>query len=672
MINVIQAKRLLNCISFFSICLLLSTSVVAQTASQTIPLLDLVKRSDYLDIKISPDGKHIAARVRENDAVYMITTRLSDGKLVGGVRPGSENEVASMDWVSNKRLIYTFAEKRSNYEVATPTGELFGTDIDNKSNKMLAGYRASDKKLGSKLVTKKDAYASHELLNVLPNDDKNVLIVEYPWSLSGNAWYDLRKTYPVVSKMNIVTGRKTRKETIPYRGARVFANDDGVVTFATWSDDYINRKAVYRASKEQPWEDISSSLNLDTGALKAYSINKQGTKIYLTGAVGDKKIRSLFQLELASKEVSRVFDNTSELDFWKNDLNGDPIVGTSYPTLHNYSYSLINTDSSLARQHKKLQKAFANQEVQIQTYSHDGKLLILNVSSDINPGEYYLYNTETNKADFLWANYSWIDPRTLASTKPISLNARDGQELHGYLTTPKDGHKNNNALVVLPHGGPHGVRDYPEYNPEIQLLVNRGYSVLQVNFRGSDGYGKTFEQAGYKNWGKVMVDDVIDATRWAIDERVSSKDRICIYGASYGGYSALMSAVKAPDLYKCAIGYVGVYDLEAMKVKGDIPMGFRGRKYLNRVLGSDSDDLKAQSPLTHAAEIQAKVMLIHGDEDLRVPSYHAKKMRAALKKANNPAEWLYLADAGHGAFSVKNRTKVYEGLLKFLDENIGE
>jgi dipeptidyl aminopeptidase/acylaminoacyl peptidase len=101
-------------------------------------------------------------------------------------------------------------------------------------------------------------------------------------------------------------------------------------------------------------------------------------------------------------------------------------------------------------------------------------------------------------------------------------------------------------------------------------------------------------------------------------------------------------------------------------------MGFRGRKYLNRVLGSDSDDLKAQSPLTHAAEIQAKVMLIHGDEDLRVPSYHAKKMRAALKKANNPAEWLYLADAGHGAFSVKNRTKVYEGLLKFLDENIGE
>ncbi len=665
----IQTKQLAIIFALMAISLLTITPAFAQ--STTIPLIDLVKRSDYLDIKISPDGKHIAARVRENDVVYMITTRLSDGKLIGGVRPGSENEVASMYWVSNKRLIYTFAEKRSSIDVAIPTGELFATDIDNKSNKMLAGYRASDKKLGSKLVSKKDSYASHELLNVLPHDDKNVLIVEYPWSQSNSGWYDRRETLPIVSKMNIITGRKTRKETIPYRGARVFANDNGLVTFVTWSDDYKNRKAVYRASKEEPWKDISSSLDIDTGALKPFSINNDGSKIYLTGSVGEDKILSLFQLDLENKELSRVFDNTAELDFWQTDPNGDPTVGTSYPALHNYSYSLVNTESKLVMQHKRLKNAFAGQEVQIQTYSDDEKLLILNVSSDINPGEYYLYNTETSKADFLWANYSWIDPRTLASVKPISLNARDGQELHGYLTTPKQDNKNNNALVVLPHGGPHGVRDYPYYDAEVQLLANRGYSVLQINFRGSDGYGKTFEEAGHKNWGKVMVDDVIDATRWAIDTGVSDKDRVCIYGASYGGYSALMSAVKAPELYKCAIGYVGVYDLEAMKVKGDIPMGFRGRNYLDQVLGSDSEDLKAQSPLTHAAKIQAKVMLIHGDEDNRVPSFHSKKMRAALKKTNNPAEWLYLADAGHGAFSVENRTKVYQRLLKFLDENIG-
>ncbi|MBL4674549.1 MAG: S9 family peptidase [Arenicella sp.] len=666
-----QNKRPFKYIALLLIGFLTTETLIAQTAPSEIPLLDFVKRSDYLDIKISPDGKHAAARIRENDAVYMFFTRLSDGELIGGVRPGSENEVASMHWASNKRIIYTFAEKRSGYDAAIPTGELFGTDIDNKSNKMLAGFRASDRKVGSKMVSKKDAYATHQLLHVLPNDKKNVLIIEYPWSQSSGGWYDRREKFPVVSKMNVVTGRKTRSETIPYRGARVFANNDGVVTLATWSDDSVSRKAVYRESKDQPWEDISSSLDTENSSLTPVSINKDGSKIYLTGAVGEKKIRSLFELELASKKVSRVFDNRFELDFWKNDLNGEPVVGTSYPGLHRYSYSLTNADSALLKQHKKLQKAFAGQEVQIQTYSHDGKRLILKVSSGTNPGEYYLYNTETNKADFLWANYSWIDPRTLASVKPISLNARDGQELHGYLTVPKEGHKNNNALVVLPHGGPHGVRDYPDYNSEVQILANRGYSVLQINFRGSDGYGKHFEQAGYRKWGKVMVDDVLDATQWAIEKGVADKDRVCIYGASYGGYSALMSAVKAPDLYKCTIGYVGVYDLEAMKTKGDIPIGFRGRSYLEKVLGSDTADPKAQSPLTHAAKIKAKVMLIHGDEDRRVPSYHSKKMRSALKKAGNPAEWLYLADAGHGAFSVENRSEVYQRVLKFLDENIG-
>lgn len=168
-----------------------------------------------------------------------------------------------------------------------------------------------------------------------------------------------------------------------------------------------------------------------------------------------------------------------------------------------------------------------------------------------------------------------------------------------------------------------------------------------------------------------MVDDVIDATRWAIAEGYADKQKACIYGASYGGYCPLMSAVKAPDLYRCTIGYVGIYDLEAIKTKGDIPIVFRGPRYLEKTLGSNTADLKDQSPLTHAAKIKAKVMLIHGDEDIRVPSYHAKKMRTALKKAGNPAEWVYLDAAGHDAFSVENRTKFYQRLLEFLDQNIG-
>jgi len=654
-----------------AILLCITSDLSAQTSSPMIPMIDFVKRSDYLDIKISPDGKHIAARVRENNIVYMVTTRVSDGKLIGGVRPRKDNEVASVYWANNKRLIYTFAEKRHNYEVAIPTGELFAIDLDSKANKMLAGYRASDKKLGSKLGNKKNSYASHELLNVLPDDDKNVLIIEYPWSQDGNSWYDRRERVPVISKLNIYSGRKTRREIIPYKGARAFANDDGEVNFITWSDNLISQQAAYRLSKNQEWQDISTVLNIETGDLTPVDISKSGEKIYLTGTVGEAKILSLFELNLISKQISRVFNNSFELDDWNSDQNGYPTVGISYPGFHDYHYSQTNVDSPLIKHHKKLQKAFGDQEVQIQNYTDNGKLLILKVNSDTNPGEYYLYNTETKKANFLWANFSWIDPRTLARVTPITLDARDGQKLHGYLTKPQK-RAAKKALVVMPHGGPHGIRDYPYYDPEVQLLANRGYSVLQVNFRGSYGYGETFRKQGYKNWGKVMVDDVIDATYWAIKQAHADEDRICIYGASYGGYSALMSAAKSPDLYQCAIGNVGVYDLEAMKSKGDIPIGFLGRSYLDEVLGSDIADLKQQSPLTHAAKIKAKVMLIHGDEDNRVPSYHSKKMRAALKKADNPVEWLYLEDAGHGAFSIENRTLVYEGLLNFLNLHIGE
>ena len=660
----------LLCLTIILLALPVSNAQSAQPKDHEIPLDDFVKHSDYLDVKISPDGKHFATRFRVNDTVSVAVLRVSDGKTVGGIPPGDKNAISSVHWATNNRLVYTFAEKRSSRDAASQTGELFAIDIDGKANKMLAGFRAEKIVRGSRLGSKNSSKGSYQLLNTLPDDDKHVLVIEYPWSLYKDYWYDRRETKPIVSRLNIYTGKKTRSETIPYHGARVFANDKGQVKLALWSDDSVSQKAVYRESKDHPWENISLNLDIANDLLIPVSINKTGDKIYLEGAVGKAGITTLFEFSLQTKEMTRVFDNNAELDFWNVDLNREPIVGTSYLGNHKYHYSLTNSESVMLKHHQKLQKAFPEQEVQISTFSDDGKLLVLNVTSATNPGEYYLYNTQTQRADFIWANYSWIDPRTLAPTKAISLDARDGQKLHGYLTTPKD-HVNRRALVVLPHGGPHGVRDYPNYDPEVQLLASRGYSVLQINFRGSYGYGTVFEEQGYKNWGKVMVDDVIDATHWAVNEGVTTKNNVCIYGASYGGYSALMSAARAPDLYQCAIGYVGVYDLEAMKTKGDIPIGFRGRKYLDTVLGSDTADLKAQSPLTHADKIKASVMLIHGDEDIRVPSYHAKKMRTALKKANNAPQWLYLDDAGHGAFSTENRTKVYEAILKFLDEHIG-
>ena len=204
------------------------------------------------------------------------------------------------------------------------------------------------------------------------------------------------------------------------------------------------------------------------------------------------------------------------------------------------------------------------------------------------------------------------------------------------------------------------------------MLANYGYAVLQVNFRGSDGFGRQFEEAGYGKWGTLMQDDITDATQAMIAQGVADPKRICIFGASYGGYAALMGAVREPDLYRCAIGSMGVYDLPMMFEKGDIPRYDSGLAYLSEVLGSSEDDQKARSPAYNVEKITANILLIHGAQDHRAPIAQAESLKNAFDKIGKNYEWMRLGDEGHGYNNESNRLKVYSKVLTFLDENIGE
>ena len=176
----------------------------------------------------------------------------------------------------------------------------------------------------------------------------------------------------------------------------------------------------------------------------------------------------------------------------------------------------------------------------------------------------------------------WIKPEEMSPMKPIVVKARDGLPLHGYITIPKNSNGKNLPLIINPHGGPHGPRDEWGFNPEVQLFANRGYAVLQINYRCSCGYGNAFEGMGYRKWGTTMQDDLTDSVKWAIAQGIADPDRVCIYGASYGGYAALMSVVREPDLYRCTVGYVGVYDLDAQR-DADFMGHESGRNYLKDV-----------------------------------------------------------------------------------------
>lgn len=639
-------------------------------ASQELPLEYFIKHGDYLNLKLSPDGKHIAARVRHDGRVFLAILDSDTMEMVGGVKPFNNDIIHHVSWVNNERLVYEYAEKQSYIDSPVPTGELFAVNLDGSKNEMLYGYRASDKSTRSRISSKENAKASQKVLSLLENDDEHILIIEYPWTMRGNVYYDDRVKQPIISKLNIHTGRKRKIDTLPHGSSRALATKNGQVKFMTWTDEKGDIHSAFRDNNDAPWTPLGEAFEQAQG-LTPLGLSEDSKSLYLSGRYSEEGIHTLYSLDLQSGEYTRIFgDHKTDIERVILDGNGMPAVGITYPDKSAYEYAAAN--SRIKTIHKKLTQAFEGQTVNIASTTQDRKTLLVHVSSDINPGEYYLFDSESLNARFVWANSSWIDPRTLQPMHPIAVPTEDGETLHGYLTLPPAGQSKSAKppLVVLIHGGPHqpGTRDFWRYDAETQLLANRGFAVLRVNFRGSDGYGTRFERLGYREWGGAMIKDINDAVRWTASQGLVDRQRICAYGASYGGYAALMSVVRAPDLYRCTIGYVGVYDLQYMYSESDIPNSWGGRTYLKRVLGSDAQQLKEYSPIHHVNDIKAKVMLIHGSKDKRVPEINAEVLAEKLEQANNPAEYLQYAQAGHGVFNEENRQELYQGLLDFLNE----
>jgi dipeptidyl aminopeptidase/acylaminoacyl peptidase len=274
------------------------------------------------------------------------------------------------------------------------------------------------------------------------------------------------------------------------------------------------------------------------------------------------------------------------------------------------------------------------------------------------------------KADFLLASRDWFDPEAMHPATPVSFKARDGLVIHGYLTRPKGSATGRLPMVVMPHGGPFGIRDYWRFDDDAQLLASAGYAVLQVNFRGSGGYGRAFEHAGARQWGKAMQDDITDATRWAVAEGHADGSKICLYGASYGAYASLMGVAKEPDLYRCAAGYVGAYDLPTMHTDGDIQERASGETYIEEWIGPRAE-VAAVSPTRMADRIKVPVFMAAGGEDRRTPIQHTKMMEQALIKAGKPVETLYYATEGHGFYRPEHQREYYTRLLAFFSRHLG-
>lgn len=645
--------------------LLLCAGVVQ--AATAVDVAAFVKRDGFDDIKISPTGEYYAARVPgENNSVLMIVRR-ADNKPMGGFGLGSHTYIADFEWVNASRIVFGTSRRFGTLDEPFLTGDLYGINADGTGKNILVGQDVEVLEIGSLIKPKKTEQVAAFLVDSLPSDDRHVLVRVSRYASD---------VFSEVDEMDVYTGRRTPVARAPVRNAAYATDPQGHVRFAYGSNGDNANKLYYRAVGNADWTDTSAWRQLNDEATThrvetPLGFSADGRFAYLKAdqTNGPDAIIAFDTRDETRKEVLR--DATSDPTSIIRALDAPyhAPVGVVFGMDHPRT-AFFDEGGPQARLYRSLESAFPGRRVEISSMTSDAKLALFEVSSDHDRGQFYVFDTLTKHADYLFARRDWQDPAGMAEQRPFAFKARDGRLLHGFLTIPPGSAGSGLPMVVLPHGGPFTIADTWGFDPETQLLAAAGYAVLQINFRGSGGYGREFAQAGAREWGGKMQDDITDATRWAIGQGTANPNRVCIYGASYGGYAALMGVAKESGLYKCAVGYVGVYDLPMLFSKGDTRRSESGRTYMSDWIG-DPASLASISPINLADRVKVPVFLVAGGNDERAPIQHTKEMEDALRKAGVPVETLYFADEGHGFYEEDHKLAFYTQLLGFLDRNIG-
>lgn len=579
------------------------------------------------------------------------------------VYPREGNQVVDLWWVNDRRVLYTEGTRVSGFDQPMGTGEIFAVNADGSSPQLLFGYRAGGASGASAQVSPERA--TGKVVDVLPDDENHVLISVDSWDAGVDG--DFTKLYV----LDVRNGLKKKVGVAPIRNAQFASDQNGVARFAFGYDTHANLQLYYREGDNKPWALLEQG-SLTKAIPVPQSFTRDNSHVYMTCQVPGK-VGALCLWDVATQKMGEpvwTHDTVTASDL-VNSLDKRDVVGV-YATPGLPTAQAIVPDADAIKAIGQASRQLPGESVVVVSSTRDGRKAIMLASSDMDPGTYYLWDVETAKLTPLLERAGWIKPANMAATRPIQFKARDGLTIHGYLSLPPGKEQAKHLpMVVFVHGGPFWIRDDWGYDPYVQMLATQGYAVLQVNFRGSGGYGQSFMQSGFRQWGGTMQDDITDATRWAIEQNIASRDRICIFGGSYGGYAALEGAMKEPDLYRCAIGYVGVYDLPLHFKQGDTSKLSMGSAYLRATMGTDMTALAARSPVNQLDSLKASVMLIVGGKDERVPPIQGQSLHDALLKRNIAHEWIYKPNEGHGFYDEANVAELMQRMVQFLDRHIG-
>lgn len=615
-------------------------AVAAVAKPARIATADLAKLPEFSDAKLSPDGTRVLYR-RRADGEEQVAYRVIGEQRSFGFSVPEQVDLNWSRWAGNNYIL-----------VSVGRSTMFMGEEAYKSLLLLHDITSGTTSI---IQRKGQGLEGDDVLFVDPDGKYLLLSIQ-------RTIYD----YPSVFRVSLPDGKMTEIVKPRQPVWEWYADDSGIVRAGIgWESRRM--KFFYRRTADESFAMIGAVKAGDDDAFfdiaKVVSGSDEGY------VLSDKQTgrQALYKFNYRTREIGDLVYGNDQYDiddYWLNP-SGTKLEGVSF-TDDRDRVEWFDADSKALQ--AQIDRAVPNLQAWVTSRSRDNqRLLILGTAPD-DPGVYFLLDRKTREMAILAARQAGVPPEMLAETKAVRYKARDGKEIPAYLTLPKGRAAKNLPLIIYPHGGPYGVRDKLEYDPQVQLLANRGYAVLQPNYRGSGGYGTSFGDAGIGQIGRAMQDDLDDGMDWLVGQGIVDKARVCVVGASYGGYAAMWAVIRNPERYRCAASFAGVADWASM-LKYD-------RRYLtkqanarwqSRVTGDGELNLEAVSPTPQAARLTRPLLIAHGEDDSNVPVSQSKKLVAALKKAGNSNfDFVTYEGEGHGFSDPANQKDWLDRLDAFL------
>ena len=601
-----------------------------------IPVKDFFRNPDKTAYALSPNGEYLASLQPWEKRLNVFVEKIGSGQPATRVTSAKARDIRGYTWKGDNRIVY----------VQDTGGDenfrLFAVGIDGSNPKDLTPFEKVQAQIIDKLelndneilvgINKRDARI-HDVYRINVNTGEMKMIAENPGNYTG------------------------------------WATDwDGKLRIATTTDG-VNTSFMFRNTEEEKFQQVLTTTFRETFSPLLFTAdNKQ---LYVATNTGGRDKTAIVKYDVANKkELEKIYEHPDvDVSNLMSSRKRRAILGVSYNTDKTHYYFI---DKQRAALQKDLEGRLPGYEVRLAGCNREEDKCLVRTFTDRSLGAYYFYDLKSKDFRKLSDVSPWLNDKDLASMKPIKYQSRDGLTINGYLTLPKGVAARNLPVVVNPHGGP-WYRDSWGYNPEVQFLANRGYAVLQMNFRGSTGYGRKFWEASFKQWGKAMQNDITDGVQWLIKEGIADPKRVGIYGGSYGGYATLAGLTFTPDLYAAGVDYVGVSNIFTF-IKAFPPYWKPYLEMVYEMVGDpekDKDLLTAASPVFHIKNIKAPLLIAQGANDPRVNKAESDQMVEALKARGIEVPYIVKANEGHGFANEENRFEFYRAMEEFLGKHLG-